>query len=310
MGVGAEGAYEDARQADTRAERASVVALGVVLAVTAVWFALALWPTGDAAPEWLARAREVCFRPGTDGLPDTGGWLALTGPPLSLLGVLMFGWGGDLRRGLAGLRGRSGGRGLLAVGTLLIVAGIGAVGVRVAAASAWISPDPVPSAPPSAVAQPRLDLAAPPLQLVDQNGEVTTLDRFRGRSVLVTFAFGHCQTVCPTVVRDVAEARRRLEVEGIEAVALVVTMDPWRDTPARLGHLARQWELEDASFVLGGEVETVEQTLDAWEVSRVRDERTGDFLHTRVVYLIAPDGRIAFATGGGTDELVDLARRI
>jgi protein SCO1/2 len=194
--------------------------------------------------------------------------------------------------------------------TLLVFAGIGAVGVRVAAASAWISPQGAPSAPPSALDQPRLDLEPPPLQLVDQNGELTTLDRFQGRSVLITFAFGHCQTVCPTVVRDVAEARRRLEGEGIEAVALVVTMDPWRDTPARLGYLARQWGLEDASFVLGGDVEAVERTLDAWDVSRVRDERTGDLIHVRVVYLVAPDGRIVFATAGGTDELVDLARRI
>lgn len=293
----------------SRAERWSVRALGLLLVVTGVWFALALWPTGDAPPDWMARAREVCFRPGSNGLPDAGGWLALTGPPLSLLGVLSFGWWADLRSGLSLLTRRPGGRALLAAGTLFIFTGIGAVGVRVAAASAWIAPGlPQVTAARLVDRRARLDMPSPPLELVDQRGDLVSIDRFRGRNVLLTFAFGHCETVCPTVVRDVREAKRRLAVEGIESVMLVVTLDPWRDTPSRLRHLADHWDLDEGALVLSGEVEAVERTLDAWKVSRARDMRTGDVVHTRLVYLLAPDGRVAFATSGSTDELVELAR--
>jgi cytochrome oxidase Cu insertion factor (SCO1/SenC/PrrC family) len=294
----------------TRAERGSVAVLGLLLVITAVWFALALWPTGDAPPQWLARAREVCFRPGSDGLPDAGGWLALTGPPLSLLGVLAFGWWDDVRSGLRLLASRSGGRALLSAGVLFIFGGIGAVGVRVAAAGAWVAPR-LPQVAARLDGQPaRLDIPAPPLELVDQRGDVVSIDRFRGRSVLLTFAFGHCETVCPTVVHDVREASRRLAADGIESVMLVVTLDPWRDTPSRLGHLANQWSLDEDALVLSGEIETVQRTLDEWKVSRSRDTRTGEVIHTRLVYLLAPDGRIAFATSGSTDELVELARGI
>lgn len=294
----------------TRAERWSVAALGLLLAITVVWFALALWPTSAASPQWLARAREVCFRPGTDGLPDAGGWLALTGPPLSLLGVLAFGWRDEVRSGLRLLTGSSGGRVLLAAGILFIFAGMGAVGVRVAAADAWVAPGLLRVAARLQDQPARLDMRAPPLELIDQRGDLVSLDRFRGRSVLLTFAYGHCERVCPTVVRDVREAARRLAADGAESVMLVVTLDPWRDTPSRLRYLARQWDLDEGAVVLSGEIETVERTLDAWKVTRVRDTRTGEVIHTRLVYLVAPDGRVAFATSGSTDELVDLARGI
>jgi cytochrome oxidase Cu insertion factor (SCO1/SenC/PrrC family) len=294
----------------SRAERWSVAALGLILAISAVWFALALWPTGEAAPQWLVRAREVCFRSGANGLPDGGGWLALTGPPLSLLGVLAFGWWDDLRSGLHALARGGRGRMTLAAGALLVFAGIGAVSVRVAAASAWIAPG-LPHVAARLDDQPaRLDMPAPPLELIDQSGEVVSIERFRGRNVLLTFGFGHCETVCPTVVRDVREAKRRLAADGIESVMLVVTLDPWRDTPSRLRYLAEHWELDEGALVLSGAVETVERTLDAWKVSRARDLRTGEVIHTRLVYLLAPDGRVAFATSGSTDELVELARGI
>lgn len=294
----------------SRAERWTLTALGSILAITAVWFALALWPTGDAPPQWLARAREVCFRPGTDGLPDAGGWMALTGPPLSLLGVLAFGWWRDLRSGLSSLAGRTRGRVALAVIAMFVFASVGAVGVRVAAASAWIAPG-LPQVATRLEDQPaRLDMRAPPLELIDQRGNVVSIDRFLGRKVLLTFAFGHCEKVCPTIVRDVREAARLLAIEGAEPAVLVVTLDPWRDTPSRLRYLASQWDLDEGAFVLSGEVEAVERTLDAWKVTRARDVRTGDVIHTRLVYLLAPDGRVAYATSGSTDELVELARSI
>jgi hypothetical protein len=55
----------------------------------------------------------------------------------------------------------------------------------------------------------RVNDAAPALPLVDQHGRELSLDEYRGRPVLVAFAYAHCATVCPLIVSDVLEAQRR-----------------------------------------------------------------------------------------------------
>jgi hypothetical protein len=65
--------------------RAAVSALVAIVAVTAAWWALALWPVGGSAPDWLLRTREVCFGATADTLPDAGGWILLVGQPAGML---------------------------------------------------------------------------------------------------------------------------------------------------------------------------------------------------------------------------------
>ena len=52
-----------------------------------------------------------------------------------------------------------------------------------------------------------------------------------GRPVVVTFAYAHCTTICPVIVSEVLGARDKLALH--KPVVLIVTLDPWRDTPAR-----------------------------------------------------------------------------
>ena len=104
--------------------------LAVILAITASWWALALWPTSDA-PAWLVLTRETCFGTAATGLPDAGGWMALTGQPLGMLLVLFAGWGRDVRAGLRAAMERVSGQ--LAVGGVaaVLIAGVLGVVVRV-----------------------------------------------------------------------------------------------------------------------------------------------------------------------------------
>jgi len=91
---------------------------------------------------------------------------------------------------------------------------------------------------------------------------------------------------------------------------VVITLDPWRDTPARLPHLARQWGLEGVGHVLGGSVEQVEAALDGWSVARRRDPRTGEITHPALVFLVDAGGRIAYASNGSPEAIAELARRM
>jgi len=271
--------------------------------ITAAWWALALWPLPDDAPVWLARTRAVCFGSGASGLPDASGWIALVVQPAVMLGVVVAGWGRGIAGSLRGLARSRSGRAAVAGAGLLVVTGAALAALRVARAAEPV--DPLPEGVH------RLDGPAAPLAgLVDQRGEPVSLERFHGRPLLVTFAFGHCETVCPLVVAGALEARRRLDATGIGTALVVVTLDPWRDTPSRLPSLAERWNLDSGARVASGDVAAVEAVLDAWGVARSRDPRTGDVVHPPLVHVIGPLGERAGVTGGDPDALVNLVREI
>jgi protein SCO1/2 len=273
--------------------RTALGALVAIVAITASWWALALWPTADA-PAWVLRTRETCFGTAATGLPDAGGWLALVGQPLGMLAVLFAVWGGEVREGLRAAMRRVVGQ--LAVGAVgaAIAAGLLGVVVRVRVADA----STFASSPTEALAGQlnRLNDAPKPFALVDQHGRTVTLEQFRGKPVLVTFAYAHCETVCPLLVSEVLGARDRL---GARAPAvLIVTLDPWRDTPSRLPSIAERWGATGDAHVLGGSPEEVERVLNAWRIPRARNERTGDVSHPSIVYVVGADGRIAYVVTG------------
>ena len=269
---------------------AALGALAAILAITASWWALALWPTADTAPAWLLRTRETCFGTAETGLPDAGGWLVLMGQPLSMLLVLFAAWGRDVRAGLRRALERVAGQVAVGVTAAALVAGVLAVGVRVRVADA----QPFAASRTEQIADrlTRINDKPKPLALVDQAGDTVTLERFRGRPVLVTFAYANCATVCPLVVNEVLGARRQLAAQ--DPVVLIVTLDPWRDTPSRLPTIAQKWGVSGDVHVLSGAPEAVERVLNAWRIPRVRNERTGDLSHPSLVYVVGADGRIAY----------------
>lgn len=289
-------------------ERLALLALGVVLLVTVGWWALALWPTAGPSPEWLSRAREVCFNAGPDGMPDVSGWILLIGQPLGMLGFLMLIWRRELGGGLAWLARRPMGQVTLAASVLVVVGGLLGSGVRVASAAAARAPSALPPGMP-AEDHPRMDRPAPALGLVNQRGEDVELADLEGRPALVTFAFGHCGDICPMVVENARTARD--EAWGPDGATLVVvTLDPWRDTPDRLPDLAERWHLGEGDHLLGGEIEAVEAVLDAWNVARDRNPMTGDVAHPPLLYMLDDTGAIAFVTLSGRQTLVELAGRL
>ncbi|MEN8161633.1 MAG: SCO family protein [Myxococcota bacterium] len=297
---------------DARAGMAALVALGFLIVVTAAWWALALWPTPGETPAWLERARYLCFNAGPSGLPDASGWLLLIGQPIGMLAVLMAIWGEAVRSGLRRIVGRPAGRLALGACALLLLAGLGAAAARVATATSDAAPFATTNArlPDT---YPRLDRPAPALGLVDQAGGQVGLGTLHGRPALVTFAFAHCETVCPAVVREVLQAQERVRAAGDPTRTprvVVVTLDPWRDTPSRLPTLAKSFGLGADAFVLSGAVDEVNALLDRWGVARQRNEQTGEVAHPPLVYVLDAEGRIAYAsTAGGTDALVELLGR-
>jgi cytochrome oxidase Cu insertion factor (SCO1/SenC/PrrC family) len=281
-------------------------AIGFVLIVTAAWWTLALWSV-PGAPEWLERTRSVCFNLTETGLPDTKGWLLLFGQAPTMLALLLVGWGDSVRGSVRRLASARGGR--LAILTTLTLA-LGGLSLAAAAVrAAEIAPIVFEGDEAAPETYPRLDRPWPSMDgLVDQSGQPFDLSSLDGRAALVTFAFGHCGTMCPVVVHQTRQAR--LETDP-DLVIVVITLDPWRDTPSRLPALLDQYGLDGASdFVVSGSIEGVNDVLDMWNMPRERDERSGDIIHPGLVYLVDGDGTIAYGSTGGVIQLTSLAARL
>lgn len=297
------------RGADT-APRFAFFALLAWLAITLLWWALAFAPL-EAPPEWIESARSVCFGSLPNGLPDTWGWISLASP-LTMLGFLLAVWGKELLQSLRSLAGNRAGRGLLIVLVLIPLAGGIWVVRRIVAArevdalaSVAIAVAPLP------VDYPQSTAPSPPIDLVDQHGSSVTLDAFAGKPILLTFAYAHCQTVCPVVVETVRSAA--VELGDLSPPVVVVTLDPWRDTPGSLPGMVEGWRLGELPDVhlLSGEVADVVEVLAAWEVPYERNMSDGEIFHPALIHVLGPDGSRGYTFNGpSVDWVVEAARRL
>ncbi len=111
---------------------------------------------------------------------------------------------------------------------LVVVAVLVAAGVSISAA---LSP---PSLPP--VDGSLGNRQVPDFQLIDAAGKPTSLAAFKGRIVVLAPFMTLCHEMCPMTTGNFLQLQAQLAKDGLsDKVALVeVTIDPARDTPARL----------------------------------------------------------------------------
>jgi protein SCO1/2 len=102
---------------------------------------------------------------------------------------------------------------------------------------------PEEALPESCIMQ-NADAVGGPIELLDQNGGVVTQADFAGAPAVVYFGFANCPDICPTTMYELAEALR--EPNGYDVQAILITLDPERDTPQIMGQYA-----ETDGFPLG-----------------------------------------------------------
>lgn len=81
-----------------------------------------------------------------------------------------------------------------------------------------------------------LDRPVPPMSLIDAQGRRTSLAAYRGRYVILAPTMTLCHEVCPMTTGALTRIQQTIDARGLaRKVAVVeVTVDPWRDSPARL----------------------------------------------------------------------------
>jgi protein SCO1/2 len=190
------------------------------------------------------------------------------------------------------------------------------VGVLAVALSACGTADPGPPAPGSGVVQTRgLPASIADLVFTDQRGRAVDLASLRGRTVLVVPFLTLCTDICPLDTGNLLQVKHSLVADGVASrVQLVeLSVDPARDTPARLAAYARltgsSWELLTETPAQALEVER----FFGWDVQRVAEDTppsvdwwtgaplTYDVNHSDGFVVIDTHGTERFATGAAPD---------
>lgn len=258
-----------------------------------IWWGFAFWPTPMGDQSWLAVAQAACFGSLPGGLPAAHGWMMLTLAPLMLLGAIIAVYGSDIAHTLSQRLRTWPWR--LAFGALTmafaveVTWAISRVEASVqlnAVAFASTLTEPLPDD------YPRGSTPAPAFELIDQAGRSFSLATLSGRPAVVSFIFAHCQTVCPAIVGTIKNAAQAPEAGDFATV--LVTLDPWRDTPTALPAMAEAFALPEPGYLLSGPPDNVTRVLDAFGVAYQRNTTTGDVAHAPLVVIVDRDGRIAY----------------
>jgi protein SCO1/2 len=149
---------------------------------------------------------------------------------------------------------------------------------------------------------------APPLELTSHEGERVRLDAFTGRVVAIFFGYTHCPDVCPLGIAHLTRTLERVDPDGDDLKVLFVTVDPERDTEARLARYLASFH--PSIIGLTGERADVEAQARAFGVGiLVPDHEPGEAYlvdHTARIFLIDRMGHIAarVPATAGAEELI------
>jgi protein SCO1 len=132
-----------------------------------------------------------------------------------------------------------------------------------------------------------------PFSLQGMDGESVTDKDFRGQYILLYFGFTHCPDICPEELAKMGNALDIVDeaVPKSNVTPVFVSVDPRRDTPARLKEYKKQWH--PRMVMLTGSNEQIKNACRQFRVYYSEPpDTTGDYLvdHSIFFYLMDRDG--------------------
>jgi protein SCO1/2 len=148
-------------------------------------------------------------------------------------------------------------------------------------------------------------------RLVDQTGRPVSDRDLLGRPTVVFFGYTYCPDVCPTTLTDMTAWLKALGPDADRLNMVYVTIDPERDTPARLKQYLTAFDPRIRG--LTGSPAAIAQAARAFKVyyQKVPAEG-GDYSmdHSTLIYLMDARGHAAalMPYGATRDEMVAALR--
>jgi protein SCO1 len=140
----------------------------------------------------------------------------------------------------------------------------------------------------------------PSFALQDDEGRVVRSSDLRGKAVAVTFLDAQCTEACPIIAAQVGQAVRALGDERSDYDALAISVDPIRDTPAKIDAFLKRYRAKGDLRYLDGSVAELRPLWNAFAVAAVPDTGNPN-LHSAPVRIYDGNGRWRSTLSAGVD---------
>ncbi len=147
-------------------------------------------------------------------------------------------------------------------------------------------------------------VAAPQFELTDMNGQTFQLSQLSDQVVVMFFGYTGCPDVCPVTLTEFLQIRSKLGDAADQVSFVFVTVDPERDTPARMRKYLTNFDPE----IIGltgerGELEPVWADYGVYQ-AKAEGGSEANYLvdHSSRVYVIDADGNLRLTYLFGTEN--------
>ena len=243
---------------------------------------------GGALGGFLEEFRIRCFQ-----LEPKTGWMkwssvaVMLGEPLPLVGIIFFIWRAPIRE--LWLTNRRAVFPIAAVALVMVgLLGAGLAGLGRA--------EPVQRELPFPADRLRSELPMPAFKLTNQEGLPVTPADFKGRVTLVTAVFSTCTKTCPMMLKKIRDVLDQLTpAERADLSVVAISLSPEADTRELRTMITKAYGFDPTQFhFVNGAPAEMNALLDQLNIGRVRDEQTGELIHSNLFILLDRDGRIAY----------------
>jgi len=132
--------------------------------------------------------------------------------------------------------------------------------------------------------------------LTEDNGRIFHLRDHRGKVVLLFFGYTSCPGICPLTLSKLARARTLLDAASQKVMTVFITVDPQRDTSAKLKEYLGYFEINTVG--LTGTKTQIDKVVHAYNASyqKIPTKSALGYIinHTNIVYLIDEQGKVRF----------------
>lgn len=146
---------------------------------------------------------------------------------------------------------------------------------------------------------------APDLAMTDQHNNEFSLKDHSGKVVIVFFGYTFCPDFCPSTMGEVVEVLNFLGDDADHVEVAFVSVDPARDTPARLEQYMGFYNPD--FYGLSASEDETERIKMEWGIrGDAQEPKDGEeyYLvdHTTSLFAVAPDGSLGLTWAYGTDS--------
>ncbi len=130
--------------------------------------------------------------------------------------------------------------------------------------------------------------------LTDHFGKKMALHDYKGKTVILFFGFANCPHICPPALSNIDSAINTLGDLAKKIQVLMVTVDPERDTPAKLKEFVTVFNPEFLG--LTGTMKEIKKVTEQYSISFNKGDKdeNGDYQvkHTSVINIVDSRGEL------------------